>query len=304
MPQVFVCMAVDREAKMGVTSIVFSRLIFLLVLGAARRVEAQNEPCACTFTSTDPEDCRVYGQTGNHVLIPWYKANRTCLDVFNIKDQVIDNATLTSIFPEPGSPANVNALVSFLKFNSGTVATGVKLSLPDFFNETSTGGAQWAPRIQIDGKIIDCEQATSDCWNALKTYFNQNPDVTAGIGKTLYDQQRLSKEKEQSLVRIRLCQDGPTPACGNLSHQVQEKVDNQTSCSSFGLGPGNRTLSFCGQNAGSSSSNAGSSSSNAGPSGTANSGTGGTSSATLSVSISISTACCFLLANFVNMMAQ
>ena len=44
----------------------------------------------------------------------------------------------------------------------------------------------------------------------------------AAAGRTLWARQRSSREKEQALVRIRLCSDGPEEVCEPLSTQVQD----------------------------------------------------------------------------------
>jgi hypothetical protein len=71
------------------------------------------------------------------------------------------------------------------------------------------------------------------------------------IGVSLYDQQAVSREKEQSLVRIRLCSDSGTSTsssrCETLSTQVQEVLAANPSkyCSAFGLGPASYTIPGC-----------------------------------------------------------
>ena len=69
----------------------------------------------------------------------------------------------------------------------------------------------------------------------------------AAAGRTLWARQKSSREKEQALVRIRLCSDGPEEVCEPLSSQVQDvKAANPDKfCSAFGLGPGSKTLPDC-----------------------------------------------------------
>jgi hypothetical protein len=243
----------------------YSTIVLSLSLVLARWTQVSCEECACTFEATDPADCRVYGQMGDDVLIPWYRASQDCLDLFNIKDQAIDPVILDSIYG--GDPAsgvvNPNALVSFLKFNEGTtVANSIKLSLDDYFVEGTGGMAIFKTQIlNANGETVDCQDdGVGDCWNALRDYFGTEAGTAAmtGIGETLYNQQALSLEKEQSIIRIRLCSEGSTAECEPLSGQIQEyvqKLAGSKDCSAYGLGPRTEALPFCnGDTTGSSSS--------------------------------------------------
>lgn len=85
------------------------QLLFLLASSHLLRVQAQRaagttasgDPCPCIFTVAPEEEvgCAVYGQMGDDVLIPWSRANQTCLDVFNIKDRAIDTDVLLDMCP-------------------------------------------------------------------------------------------------------------------------------------------------------------------------------------------------------------
>jgi hypothetical protein len=227
-------------------------LCLLLVLVRWTQVLAQDE-CACSFQASDPADCRVYGQMGDQVLIPWYRASQDCLDVYKIKDQAIDPAILDSIYG--GDPSlgevNANALVSFLRFNGGTtVANSIKLSLDDYFEEGTAGTAVFKSQVvNSNGEAVDCG-TEGDCWNALRDFFGteEAKPVITSIGETLYNMQALSLEKEQSVIRIRLCMEGSTTECEPLSGQIQEYVVNLAEtkdCSAYGLGPGTQPLPFC-----------------------------------------------------------
>lgn len=69
--------------------------------------------CPCEFDGNDdPRNCRVYGQLGDDVLIPWYVASQDCLDKHNIKISAIPSYTLESMC----NPPNANAFVNYLKF--------------------------------------------------------------------------------------------------------------------------------------------------------------------------------------------
>ena len=100
--------------------------------------------------------------------------------------------------------------------------------------------------IVVDGETITCSSdmggSQSDCFNAMsKVYFASEPGASemAGVGQQLYNTAAVSREKEQSAVRIRLCMEGGAPECGATSEMVLKKMEeNQDKfCSAFGLGP-------------------------------------------------------------------
>ena len=236
----------------SITQSVAAAVLLALVVLLAAPLAGAEESCACRFQQSDPADCRVYGQLGDGVLIPWHRASQECLDVFNIKDEAIPPSTLDSIFPDglDGEP-RVSSMVSYLRFTSDAVSTGIKLSLTDFFVQDASGSAAvFKEEIVVDGQTVNCEDSQSACWRAVTDYFNTDEGmaVLKDIGETLYMQQAVSKEKEQSLVRIRLCSDGADPDCGALSDQVQDYVQDlgdSTFCSAYGLGPNTDDLPYC-----------------------------------------------------------
>jgi len=92
------------------------------------------------------------------------------------------------------------------------------------------------------------ELAVED-FEPLRLHVAEGPGAAemAAAGRTLWARQRSSREKEQALVHIRLCSDGPEDVCEPLSTQVQDvKAANPDKyCSAFGLGPGSKTLPDC-----------------------------------------------------------
>lgn len=227
----------------------FFAVVSLLVLQISTLASAECDQCF--FTDEDAADCKVYGQLGDRVLIAWNRASQACLDEFQIKDQAIDPATLEGVFPNSdGSGANVNTFVNYLKFNSGSVVNGLKLSFSDFFDENDTSsGVVFKDSIVVDGTTYDCEASETACYNALKIYFAKEPGASEmqDIGVDLYNQAAVSLEKEQSLVRIRLCAETSSSACEPLATQVNEQktANPDKFCSAFGLGPAGTTVPGC-----------------------------------------------------------
>jgi len=227
-------------------------LLLALVLASAPLVSALSEqvetPCQCSFTSADPPGCVAYGQLGDGNLIPWAVASQECLDLYKIKDEAIDSDLLESIFPNPdGSNGSTSGFVNFLRFEDGSVASSIKAGFPQFYEESDTmaGKMEVKDAIVVDGETITCSSdmggSQSDCFNAMKVYFASEPGASemAGVGQQLYNAAAVSREKEQSVVRIRLCMEGGAPECGAASEMVLKKMEeNQDKyCSAFGLGP-------------------------------------------------------------------
>ena len=226
-------------------------LLLALVLASAplsALSEQVETPCQCSFTSADPPGCVAYGQLGDGNLIPWAVASQECLDLYKIKDEAIDSDLLESIFPNPdGSDGSTSGFVNFLRFEDGSVASSIKAGFPRFYEESNTmaGKMEVKDAIVVDGETITCSSdmggSQSDCFNAMKVYFASEPGASemAGVGQQLYNAAAVSREKEQSAVRIRLCMEGGAPECGATSEMVLKKMEENKDkfCSAFGLGP-------------------------------------------------------------------
>lgn len=111
-------------------------------------------------------------------------------------------------------------------------------------------------------QTFDCKTESAKCWTAFGDFLKvQGSQQLMKIGATLWQNARLDREKEQSLVRIQLCQvlvgfdksssDGATKAamCGALKDDVVdaaqeslagELINGEVQCSSYGFGPGTR----------------------------------------------------------------
>ena len=107
------------------------------------------------------------------------------------------------------------------------------------------GKMELKDEIVVDGETIVCSSdmggSQSDCYNGMKIYFASEPGASemAGVGQQLYNAAAVSREKEQSIVRIRLCEEGGAAECGAISDQVLVVMaDNPDKfCSAYGLGP-------------------------------------------------------------------
>ena len=205
-------------------------------------------PCQCSFSSADPADCVAYGQLGDGDLIPWSIASQECLDLYKIKDEAIDPGMLESIFPSPdGTGGSVSGFVNYLRFDDGSVASSIKAGFPQFYDESDmmAGKMELKDEIVVDGETIVCSSdmggSQTDCYNAMKVYFASEPGASemAGVGQQLYNAAAVSREKEQSIVRIRLCEEGGAAECGDVSGQVLEVMTGNPDkfCSAYGLGP-------------------------------------------------------------------
>mmetsp|Transcript_2252 Transcript_2252/g.6561 ORF Transcript_2252/g.6561 Transcript_2252/m.6561 type:complete len:213 (+) Transcript_2252:2-640(+) len=155
---------------------------------------------------------------------------------------------LGSMFPNPdGSGGSTSAFVNYLRFDDGSVASSIKAGFPQFYDESDNmaGKMELKDAIVVDGETIACSSdmggSQSDCYNAMKVYFASEPGSSemAGVGQQLYNTAALSREKEQSTVRIRLCMEGGAPECGATSDMVLSYMEANPDkfCSAFGLGP-------------------------------------------------------------------
>ena len=209
-------------------------VVSLLLLPPLSTAAEDTSLCSCKFDGTDASDCRVYGQLGDDVLIPWYLAPQQCLDAHNIKISAIPPSTLDGMC----QPPNANAFTNYLKFDSGSsAATSIKQSYTQFWDGDASP-VTLAP--SING--VDCEADASGCWTEIKSYFSSNPEEIEDNCQTFYNAARKDLELEQSTVRISICNNEITVAddeCGDLQTQVEEMkgANPEKACSAFGLGP-------------------------------------------------------------------
>lgn len=104
--------------------------------------------------------------------------------------------------------------------------------------------------ITIDGTVYNCDESETDCWNAMKPYFENSTEgqlEMTQVCETLENQNRVNQQLEQSTVRIRLCtelQEGNTVTeCTELETMIQQQQDlyPELACSAYGFGMGNST---------------------------------------------------------------
>lgn len=218
-------------------------LIFLSVLNSC----VGQELCACRF-NVPPEDeagCRVYGQLGDRVLIPWFRGSQECMDTYNIKVRAIDEQTLSLMCPNgDGSGASASSFVNFLRFTGSAASNGIKLSYPQFFTEEpGTTRVVFTDTITDDsGATLDCDANESACWKEVRDFFSENPSELAKACIDLFNRQANDLELEQSTLRIRLCQEMSTSECEPLWGQIDDFAtdssnDPPRACSAYGLGP-------------------------------------------------------------------
>jgi len=201
----------------------------ILALAFSSGASAQ-DLCPCNFDTTDAADCRVYGQLGDDVLIPWYRASQDCLDAFNIKISAVQTSMLDGMC----NPPNSNAFTNYLKFESTEASTSIKQSYGDFWDGDSMP-VQLMPT--ING--VDCAANANGCWTEIKNYFETNPAEIEDNCQTFYNAAKKDLELEQSTVRIAVCNAEITADCGDLTAQVEEikAAQPDKACSAFGLGP-------------------------------------------------------------------
>ncbi|GKY95485.1 hypothetical protein MPSEU_000510100 [Mayamaea pseudoterrestris] len=229
-------------------------LALLYLLLSLTNLSVAQENCSCSFTvSADDEDgCKVYGQLGNDVLIPYNRASQDCLDKFNIRIRALDTDQVESLC---GPPVSVTGLVNFIKFDSSSAANALKSQLSPMFFDSNEDGSVYTLRSNItsssDGSnsLIDCTASSSDCWSEISNYLT-NDDKGAALLETMCDElyARLNNgyELEQSTVRIAICnaiadtQTTGSDSCTDLYDQISDIQASDAApndCSAFGLGP-------------------------------------------------------------------
>ena len=199
--------------------------------------------CPCEFISPEDPDCRVYGQLGDGHLIAWYKADQACLDEFQIKDRAVDLDVLERMCPNlNGTDGNVDAYVNYIRFTEGVVGDAMRAYLPQFFDPEDGLVSNYTTDA---GVFLDCEANPSFCWNEIKFIVSTQPQILTEACSDLWVRQINSLNLEQSVLRVRLCQeDNATEACEPLFSQVKagQAANPDSFCSAFGLGPAGAEL--------------------------------------------------------------
>ncbi|GAX17862.1 hypothetical protein FisN_18Hh066 [Fistulifera solaris] len=213
----------------------------------ATRAYAQCD--ACLYTADDATDCKDYGQLGGE-LVAWPRASQECLDVYQIKvaqQNVASICTYASAF--------VNAF-RVGDMQSSDAALGLGASEGFFFEQDPSNNniPKLKDSITVSGTAYDCSDDPTDCWNALKAYFEVGAPGHAEmeqVCETLENKNRVNLQLEQSTVRIRLCEelqnDVTTTECAELEAMIQElgAANPDLACSAYGFGIGDATIPGC-----------------------------------------------------------
>ena len=219
---------------------------------------ATTSPTATTYCSCQynvpyeaEAECRSYGQLGDDVLIPWYRANQTCLDAYEIRAVAIDRDVLLSICPyDNATDVDIQLLLNEIRYNPSPATRAIQASYPLFWiesNDTSSVGSYELVDVIYDGRNNpNCVTSETLCYNTIREYFTLHPEELGTACQEFHARHRFDLDLEQSTLRIRLCQEVTAVTlnipsdCEPLVSQLRE-IQNQNpskACSAFGLGPG------------------------------------------------------------------
>ena len=203
----------------------------------------------------DLTTCKDYGLIDNTDLIGWNAASQECLNSYNIKITSLDPST---------SCSSSNSFVNSLRMGDlSTSQSKLGLGMPydgGFFiqNPNNNNIPMLKDTITIDGATYDCKESESNCYNAMKPYFESNPTgqkEMKDVCDKLQNQVKVDRQLEQSTIRIRLCSEikentSIDTSCDKLTEQVQEHIKKHPTkdCSAFGFGTGTTTIPGCSSN--------------------------------------------------------
>lgn len=209
------------------------------------------EVCPCRFDGNDDDDCIVYGSLDGD-LKTWPKADQACLDAYQIKVDAPDPTTTCS---------SANSFVNALKLGALSTSKakfGLGIPYGGFFEESDMNAdiPVLKESITISGSTYDCKSSESNCYNAMKPYFESNADgikEKKDVCDTLQGNVFVARETEQSVLRTRICVEYREPAtilsaCSDIFAAMEPELIKFSSktCGGFGTGPGSRTLPGCG----------------------------------------------------------
>ena len=228
-------------------------LLALVTMTKGVSAQTSSNTCdACAFDGTDQEDCKVYGKIDDQ-LIAWNKGSEECKEIYDI---AINSGVDPNIIC-----ASASSFVNDLRFGflqSSTAKLGLGMSEGGFFEQGDGNAIVLLDSVTINGAVFDCSVSKSDCYNAMKPYFesdSQGQQEMMQVCETLYSQAKTDRELEESTLRIRLCQevrDDPTletsaaAVCDPLLAQLVEQLEAFPSkdCSGFGFGPGSTDICY------------------------------------------------------------
>jgi hypothetical protein len=217
----------------------------------------------CEFKADeDTRKCVVLGAAPSNLggaLILWRAADAACLESIKIKITALPTAQLRAIFPTPdGANASANAYSNFLKLGDNSVANGLRVSWPEFFDGTGK------LMDRVPGTAVSCKVDANACWTAFKAFLASDDAAKVRLrqdGVTLWNNFRKDRELEQSTARINICaaaigaeagdseRAAQIAACPELKAQIETlsttllkdaRINGAVQCSSFGIGPGTR----------------------------------------------------------------
>ena len=219
-------------------------LISIIATSSVVSVVAEKDCDRCKFDGNDAIDCKDYGLIDNSVLIGWPLGSEDCMGAFNIAITSQDPSIIC---------ASANSFVNELRFGSSldTAKLGLGVSEGGFFDD----GPVLKDTITIDGTTHDCDASESDCYNAMKPFFESNPDgqkEMKDVCDQLVNKVANDKQLEQGILRDRLClehKDGTTiPAtCEPLWAQLLEQINMypDKGCQGFAFGAQNTPIPGC-----------------------------------------------------------
>lgn len=241
-----------------------SLLIFSLLTVHSTTAECK----ACKFDGNDPADCVIYGKLGDEI-VEWSTAGTECKGYYDIK--------ITGINPST-SCSTVNAFVNSMRFGdlqSSTSKLGLGVASEGgafFVDNTDANRVDMADTITINGETTNCEASANNCWTAMKAYFAEG-DGAKEMGQVcdkLYNQVRVDRNLEESVLRNRLCMEHKEGnqiiiSCDPLAQQVKDQIaaNPDRDCSGYGFETPLSTVAGC-ENAVDSSKGTGSTTSSAG----------------------------------------
>ena len=215
------------------------RLLLPFLLLSQQATVASAACNACLFDGQDPASCIIYGKVDDEV-IEWNTGSRECKGFFDIAISSLDPNT---------SCQSTNAFVNSLKFgdlasSTSKLGLGVSSDGGAFFTQDDSNRIVLVPSITINGETSNCETSESGCYSKMNGYFSEGDGAKEmeDVCETLYNQVRVDRNLEESVLRIRICSELAEGAvvpldCDPLAVQVGDlRASNpDQDCSGYGF---------------------------------------------------------------------
>lgn len=207
------------------------------LLWLASQTTAQICSCNLDILPELEEGCRIYGVVGGS-LIPWHRANATCLRAYNISYRQLEYEAMVQMCPyRNGTGGEATGYQNLLRMDT-PLANQLKSRYDMFFEPSADSNTSYVLKPSIitrTGGNMTCVPSDRLCWPEVLVFFGDDPYgkiLMEGGCRTVHQVFIADIRREQVAIRRIACEEEGVDICEPLTSQVREVASNNT-CSSL-----------------------------------------------------------------------